>query len=320
MLNFTTREDTEVDKIITRNVPKAVAETDSGVRVRQMENADLEGILELRSVVRWSADPRAFDLLRGVRGARWAVAEAPEGALAGMVGAVPLGDIGILCHLAVRDGYRGSGLGALLSSWAVVYLRSRGAKTVRLYSTRKAEGLYRSLGFEEAAPRTVYRLEKGHQRLRVPAQVNGHRVETLTFSDLPELYGVDRWSYGADRSALLFATLRLYPGRGLVARDSSGGIKGYLIRSAIGRTTRIGPYLASSPNVARLLLTRALSATGAAPAHITVAGPAECHAHSLLQEFGFEGTQDRLRMELGETKANCRAGLVYYGTTPYLAT
>ncbi len=318
MLDFTTREDTEVDKTITRNVLKAVAETGSGVR--QMDNTDLERILELRSVVRWSADPRAFDLLRGMRGARWAVAEAPDGALAGMVGAVPLGDIGILCHLAVHDGYRGSGLGALLSSWAVAYLRSRGAKAVRLYSTRKAEGLYRSLGFEEAAPRTVYRLEEGHQRLRLPTQVDGHRVETLTFGDLPELYGVDRWSYGADRSALLFATLRLHPGRGLVARDSSGGIKGYLIRSAIGRTTRIGPFLASSPDVARLLLTRALSATGTAPAQVTLPGPAECHAHSLLQEFGFEGTQDRLRMELGEAEVACRTGLVHYGTTPYLAT
>jgi GNAT superfamily N-acetyltransferase len=320
LLAFTTREDTGVDRAIARNVPEVLAETDSGVRVRQMDDADLERIMELRSVVRWAADPRAFDLLRGVRCARWAVAEAPDGALTGMVGAVPLGEIGILCHLAVHDGYRGSGLGALLSSWAVAYLRSRGAKTVRLYSTRKAEGLYRSLGFGETAPRTVYRLEEGHRRLSVPARVNGHSVETLTFGDLPELYGVDQWSYGADRSALLFATLRLHPGRGLVARDSSGGIKGYLIRSALGRTVRIGPLLASSPDVARFLLTHALSATGGAQAQVTLPGPAERHAHALLQEFGFEGTQDRLGMELGGTKANRRAGLVHYGTTPYLAT
>jgi hypothetical protein len=255
-----------------------------------------------------------------VRDARWAVAEAPDGDLAGMVGAVPLGDIGVLCHLAVHDGYRGFGLGALLSSWAVAYLRSRGAKTLRLYSTRLAEGLYRSLGFEEVTPRTVYRLEEGPWRLRIPDQVDGHRVETLTFGDLPELYGVDRWSYGADRSALLFATLRLHPGRGLVVRDSTGQIKGYLIRSARGRATRIGPFLASTPDLARLLLARALSATGGTPVQVTVPGPARCHAHSLLQEFGFEGTEDRMRMELGEKKDAYRTGLVHYGTTPYLAT
>jgi GNAT superfamily N-acetyltransferase len=311
-----TKEDHEVDESSIRNVLRA--EMDAGVRVRQMNDADLERILELRSVVRWSADPRAFDLLRGVRGARWSVAEARDGALAGMVGAVPLGDIGILCHLAVHDEFRSLGLGALLSSWAVTYLRSRGAKMVRLYSTRKAEGLYRSLGFEEVTPRTVYRLEEGPRRLRVPGQVDGHRVETLTFGDLMELYGVDRWSYGADRSALIFATLRLHPGRGLVARDASGRIKGYLIRSAIGRTTRIGPFLASTPDVARLLLTHALSATGGAPAQVTVPDPAWCPAHSLLREFGFEGTEDRLLMELGETRS--RTGLVHYGTTPYLAT
>jgi hypothetical protein len=237
-----------------------------------------------------------------------------------MVGAVPLGDIGVLCHLAVHDGYRGLGLGALLSSWAIGYLRSRGAKMVRLYSTLRAEGLYRSLGFEEVTPRTVYRLEEGPWRLRVPELVDRHRVETLTFGDLPELYGVDHWSYGADRSALLFATLRLHPGRGLVARDSTGRIKGYLIRSARGRVIRIGPFLASTPDVAHLLLTRALSVTGGTPVQVTVPGPAECQAHSLLQEFGFEGTEDRMRMELGEKTATCRTGLVHYGTTPYLAT
>src|SRR5215210_65641 len=107
-----------------------------------MDDTDLERILELRSIVRWSADPRAFDLLHGVRDARWAVAEAPDGDLAGMVGAVPLGDIGILSHPAVADGHRGLGLGALLSSRAVAYLRRRGAKKIRLYSTVRAQGLY----------------------------------------------------------------------------------------------------------------------------------------------------------------------------------
>jgi ribosomal protein S18 acetylase RimI-like enzyme len=320
LLAFSARDDNEVEKTPPKNVIRTVTETDSGVRVRQMDDADLERILELRSIVRWSADPRAFDLLRGVRDARWAVAEAPDGDLAGMVGAVPLGDIGVLCHLAVHDGYRGLGLGALLSSWAVSYLRSRGAKTIRLYSTLRAEGLYRSLGFEEVTPRTVYRLEEGSWRLRVPDQVDRHRVETLTFGDLPELYGVDRWSYGADRSALLFATLRLHPGRGLIVRDSTGRIKGYLIRSVRGLATRIGPFLASTPDVARLLLARALSATGGTPVQVTVPGPAGCHAHSLLQEFGFEGTEDRMRMELGEKTATCRTGVAHYGTTPYLAT
>jgi GNAT superfamily N-acetyltransferase len=320
VLAFTAREDTEVEKATHRNGLRNLTETHQDFRVRRMTGADLDRILELRSVVRWSADPRAFDLLRGVRGARWAVAEAQDGSLTGMVGAVPLGEIGILCHLAVHDGHRGSGLGALLSSWAVAYLKSRGVRTVRLYSTKQAEGLYRSLGFREIAPRTVYWLEEESRQVSVPGQVDGHRVETLTFGDLPELYGVDFWSCGAERSALILATLKLHPGQGLVARDATGRIKGYLIRSSMGRAVRIGPFLASTPTVARLLLTGALREAGSAPVRITAPGPIERHAHSLLQEFGFQGTQDRMRMELGETKAPRQDGLVHYGTTAYLPT
>ena len=318
MLAFTAREEIEVDEAIVLDGMSAI--TDSGILIRNMNDADLERILELRSVVRWSADPRAFDLLRGVRGARWAVAESPEGDLAGMVGAVPLGEIGILCHLAVHDGYRGFGLGALLSSWAVTYLRSRGAKTIRLYSTRKAEGLYRSLGFEEVAPRTVYRLEEGHRRIRMPDRVDGHRVETLTLGDLPELYGVDHWSYGADRSALLLATLRLHPGLGLVARDSSGGMKGYLIRSSQGRATRIGPlpglHPGRCPPPSR---PRPLRHRCAGPDHGLrsgrIRGPL-CPARIRLR--GHAGTG--CGWSWASARGDSQAGLVHYGTTAYLAT
>jgi ribosomal protein S18 acetylase RimI-like enzyme len=293
------------------------AEELSGVRMRPMDDVDLERVRELRSVVRWAADPRAFDLLRGMREARWAVAEASDGSLAGMVGAVPLGRIGVLCHLAVRDDHRNMGLGVRLSAWAVAYLRSQGARVIRLYSTRRAEGLYRSLGFRACAPRTVYRLDEA-TRAGGGEEVDGYRVGTLSFGDLPELYGLDRWSYGADRSALIFATLRLHPGGGLIARDSSGRIKGYLLRSYSGRVDRIGPFVASTPDVARLLLAAALRSRGGLPVEVTVPGVAESPAHELFREFGFRGRSDRLQMELGEEGGVLR--MDHYGTTPYLAT
>jgi GNAT superfamily N-acetyltransferase len=293
------------------------AEGFSGVRMRPMGDVDLERVRELRSVVRWAADPRAFDLLRGMGEARWAVADASDGSLAGMVGAVPLGRIGVLCHLAVRDDHRNMGLGVRLSAWAALYLRSRGAGMVRLYSTRRAEGLYLSLGFRPGAPRTVYRLDEA-TRAGGREEVDGHRVGTLSFGDLPELYGLDHWSYGADRSALIFATLRLHPGGGLIARDSSGRIKGYLLRSYSGRVDRIGPFVASTPDVARLLLAAALRSRGGLPVEVTVPGVAESPAHELFREFGFRGRSDRLQMELGEEGGVLR--MEHYGTTPYLAT
>jgi GNAT superfamily N-acetyltransferase len=130
---FTIREQVERNRTASRDGLRILAGADAlsetGLRIRQMGDVDLGRILELRSVVRWAADPNAFGVLRGMSDARWAVAEAPDGSLAGMVGAVPLGRIGILCHLAVHDGYRKMGLGRTLSSWAVHYLRSRGLRS-----------------------------------------------------------------------------------------------------------------------------------------------------------------------------------------------
>src|SRR3712207_7719175 len=87
MLAFTTREDPEHDKTVYRDGLRLLSRADglaeSGVRIRQMDDVDLGQVLELRSVVRWAADPNAFGILRGMRDARWAVAEAADGTLAG---------------------------------------------------------------------------------------------------------------------------------------------------------------------------------------------------------------------------------------------
>lgn len=322
MQTFTNRENTGAEPRVQKDFGLASvggAAKGADIRIRPIHEADLERILELRSVVRWAADPRAFDLLRGMREARWALAEDRNGTLAGMIGAVPFGKIGIICHLAVRSGYRKMGLGTGLTTWATAYLRSRGAALIRLYSTPEAEKIYRSAGFSPVSTRTVYRLESTLQRPKI--RKGDYRIETLTTRDLPELFAVDHWSYGADRSGLILATFRLHPGRSLVARDASGRVKGYLLQSTAARATNhstihVGPFMASSPGLARLLLYSALENSGGEILEATVTGDGP--ARVLFEEFGFVGRKDRLRMELG--RAETHPALDQYGTTPYLAT
>lgn len=325
MQAFTATQDVDSENGISAKLGRHGASlsglAESGLLVRPLDELDLGRVRDLRSIVRWSADPRAFDLLRGSRDARWTVAQAPDGSLAGMVGAVPLGAVGVLCHLAVHNDYRGLGLGVGLSTWATAYLRSSGARLIRLYSTRQAERLYASLGFEPIAPRTVYRLERLTGGTLCQERTNGHRVATMLLQDLPEVYGLDRWSYEADRSALIFAVLRLHPGGGLVARDPSGRMKGFLIRSSSPRATRIGPFLASAPEVARLLLSHALRDSGPGKPFEVISTSGWSPARDLLEEFGFTGRPDRLCMELGDAPAfPGSTALAHYGTTPYLAT
>jgi predicted GNAT family acetyltransferase len=183
-------------------------------------------------MVRWCTSPEAFGLLsESLRSARWAVAAAPGGALVGMVGAVSLGKIGILCHLAVHPAHRGQGLGTRLTRWAVPRLHSQGAEVVRLESTSEAEKLYEALGFRGVGRRILYR--RGAKLKRLLAVGEGYRVSPLEAGDLPELYSVDRWSFGGDRSALLAAIFQRHSGSGLLARDVTGRLAGYLFRSGI---------------------------------------------------------------------------------------
>ena len=76
--------------------------------------------------------------------------------------------------------------------------------------------------------------------------------------------------------------------------------------------------MASSPDVARVLLAHALQTDGGRSVEVSVPGSVESPAHGVLLESGFVGWRDRLRMELGE--APRPGGLEAYGTTPYLAT
>ena len=282
------------------------------IRIRPMAAADLERVSELRRSVRWCTSPGAFELvLRNIPSARWAVAEAQGGFVVGMVGAVPLGQVGLLCHLAVHPTHRGRGLGTRLSRWATSYLRSRGAKVVRLESTREAEGLYEALGFRAVGRRVLYRLEAKPRALYPPGRE--HRVLPLTPGYLAELYDVDRRSYGGDRSALLAAIVEGRHGSGLVARGAEGSMTGFLLRSG----TLLGPWTASTPEAARALLVREL-ARGIWDS-TEVMAPGGGPSHRLLGELGFIGVPDRLRMELGGPP-RADGGLEAYGLSPYLIT
>jgi ribosomal protein S18 acetylase RimI-like enzyme len=281
------------------------------VRIRSMTEQDLEGVAELRHLVPWRTNPEAFGILRkSLRSARWAVAEASPDVLVGMVGAVPLGKTGILCHLGVHPTYRGRGLGTGLASWAISYLRSHGTRVVRLESTPEAKGIYEALGFRSVGRRVLYHREAGARAL--PAVDRAYTIAPVRPGDLPELYGIDRRSFGGDRSTLLRAILRRHEGAGLVARDARGRMVGYLLKCG----THLGPWISSTPRVAKALVIHALArgerkSTG-------VVSPEDGPAHELLERLGFDGVPDRTRMVLGASLEpdNPRT----YGLSPYLVT
>jgi GNAT superfamily N-acetyltransferase len=276
-----------------------------------MDDPDLVGVLKLRDLVPWCTLPEAFEvLLEGIPSARWAVAKAPDGALVGMVGAVSLGKVGILCHLAVHPAHRGQDLGTKLTRWAISRLRSQGVEVVRLESTPEAERLYVALAFRGVGRRILYR--RGEKLEGLLAVGEKYRVVPLKARDLPELYVADRWSFGGDRSALLVAILWRHPGSGLVAKDAAGRMAGYLLRSS----GRLVPWMASTPEAAWALLGHELAHAVGQRVEVMTAG--SVLVHELLLGLGFTGVPDRLRMELGTCSEV--VGFETYGLSPYLAT
>jgi Acetyltransferase (GNAT) domain len=65
----------------------------------------------------------------------------------------------------------------------------------------------------------------------------------------------DARCYGADRAALVRRALREHRGRAFAARDASGELVGY----CIGQTRSLGPCMARSTDVARVLFRRTLA-------------------------------------------------------------
>lgn len=228
-----------------------------------------------------------------------------------MVGAIPLGEVGVLCHLAVRDECRGGGIGRDLSLWATAYLRSRGVKTVRLYSTDSAFGLYRSLGFEVVGRRFIYRSQGGS----AVSQGAGSEVREMRMGDLAEVIGLDHWWCGFDRSAVIKATLARNPGSGLIVRNASLAMTGYATISPLRGVWRLGPLMAADESAARNLIAAARQRTAGMLEAACNSAPVH-PAHALYEEFGFAAAPDRVMMELG---AGIKPADSSYATTSYLA-
>jgi hypothetical protein len=193
---------------------------------------------------------------------------------------------------------------------------------VGLYSTRQAEGLYLPLGFRPAAPRTAYSPRGGCTAWSAGGreEADGHRVEALSFGDLPELYGVDRWSSGGPVAPNL-RHLEIASGSGprrpgLVRADKRVPGAQLLGRCDLHRALR-GLEPRRGPPPPRLRSRRARRIVRGGHRARSSRNPDARFAPRIR----LQGSQDHLRMELGEGSGGRLSGLLeQYRTTPYPAT
>jgi hypothetical protein len=203
------------------------------------------------------------------------------------------GKSGFIGELIVRPEARGRGVGAKLLNHGVQVLRDRGSETIYLDGVVMAVELYERNGF-----RKVCRSWRFSGNL---VGKSSPRVRRMVKSDLPQVYTLDRLSFGADRSFFLGRRLELFPELSHVLVNGER-VTGYILGRGGARWISAGPWVVgeNAEDPVDLLKSFALEA-GNRPISIGILD-ANQHACDLVRSLGFVARTDSpWRMALGNS-------------------
>jgi len=167
-----------------------------------------------------------------------------------------------------------------------------------LDATPAGREVYRALGFQDSW---------GFQRLAAPqvkpaaaVSSSGLTIRPIDEVIWPKLCAYDAAAFGADRSGLLANLRRRLPQAAFVA-ERSGAIAGFLLGRDGRIASQLGPLVAEDDEVARALLSSALSAISG-QVFIDVAD-AKTDTAAFLAAHGFAPQRPLTRMLLGRSQS-----------------
>jgi len=217
-----------------------------------------------------------------------------DGAPVGLGGVTSYGAFAYLGLMAVDPAMQRRGIGQALVEALVARAHELGSAMILLDASDAGAPLYARLGFVEDDRARVYTRET---TISVESTA-GQAVRLLAQDDLPALVAFDAPYFGAARASVLRMCVQRYAERSFATRDEAGAINGYLIAFE----ERIGPWLATTPEVAETLLACALTLPFATPLSIIV--PAlNSDATTLLERSGFTSRRDLRHMRYGGAPA-----------------
>ncbi len=227
--------------------------------------------------------------------------------------ALAAGSVGIIGNVAVHSAVQRRGLGRLLTTHAIAWLREQGAQNIWLDATPAGRPLYRQLGFTEIAPSWFAYTPLCDLRIdRLITLAGAHTATLATAAALPSLAALDHEAFGGDRMAILHAMLR-QPECALLVASASDTLDsrplGYAIIRRIEKPEngfRLGSLVAPSNAVAAALTLAAINleihnfpaeaASGAS--HITLSGGAMPRARRFFDSIGVATVDDDIVMRL----------------------
>jgi len=210
----------------------------------------------------------------------------------GIITCISFGKVGWFGNLVVKADARKEGAGNLLTTHAVNYLKSKGAKTIGLYAYPHLVKFYKHFGFESDIDFLVL---KG----KVSFPETQRFFQAARKRDIPEIINFDCHCFGANRKKLLKLIL-LNKSNLCYVSTQNNEIKGYVAAKVYGKMAEVGPLICNTncDEDALLLLKTVLSRLNGLEV-FTYVPKRETAFLNMLHEAGFKEAFRVVRMFLG---------------------
>jgi len=154
------------------------------ITLRRMTLADAPAVHAIEAAtfaIPWSLQSFEEEMTRNAC-ARYLVAQTPAGDIIGFAGVWVVIDEGHITNIAVREDYRGQGIGRQLTAGLMQYAANLGVTYMTLKvrrSNETAQNLYRSLGFIQVGVRKKYMLydNKAGTEMSAEESLNQLRIQ-----------------------------------------------------------------------------------------------------------------------------------------------
>jgi ribosomal protein S18 acetylase RimI-like enzyme len=271
------------------------------IKIRRMENRDLQQVLDLINKEGWEYDISEIDRIHRIDSISSVVACSGDLVVGGIT-VVTVGGRCLIGHVVVKEGWRRKGLGKVMIGSVMKDVESRGADFIEVYSVINAVNFYEKLGFQIIEELRTY-VKRGLTKDDC-APLDSKRVRDLNLSDLPEIIALDSQVLGFDRGAVLETLMKDFPKQCKGLFDG-GKLTGFIM----GRTNPImddaGPWIMADPNVEDgTLLLRALFSAKRTGVRV-IFGLSEKNkvARDTLASMGFKNEINQFRLVRSSKKA-----------------
>lgn len=219
----------------------------------------------------------------------------------GFGGAVDYGPFCFIGMISVHPSVQRRGIGKALMERILAWGQERHCPTMLLDANEGAVSLYQRLGFVEEGIILKF-LQFGKVTLP-PLASDLHQILP---SDISALVAFDAPFFGAERSKIFQSYLRESTVRGFLARDSEEAVTGYIF----AEPGFLGPWVASTPEIAEHLLVQMLTQTNGYRYSTTLPEVNDEGLH-LLKRYNFHPQGKEMYMRYGAPIDSRQLAMIY---------